>query len=271
MPDVDRIDQLLRAANPVPDEGEVMQVVTSTDPLWQTIRSRLAEDAPMHPDDLRTHPHVREDRTMTRTDTPPARDESMRDRSRALVAAGVALALIVGSALAVQRTRSAPVQPVEVVPTEDAARAVGPDEASFAFTFTGEPGDAGCTYDGPRLAEAGLYESSLTNSAAGAGDAMVTLVELEPGYDYDDFIERLTVHGEGYPARMKAEDHDPRNHAWMADAEWWEVHRAAPGKTHRLRTRLTLQPGRYVMFCWREAEVRGESDVWPVGPLTVPG
>lgn len=53
MTDEKQVIQLLRAANPVPHHREAIRVVRETDPLWQTIQTRLTDDSwasPERPD-----------------------------------------------------------------------------------------------------------------------------------------------------------------------------------------------------------------------------
>lgn len=133
----------------------------------------------------------------------------------------------------------------------------------MAFTFTAEPGEAGCRYDGPDRVGTDATSTMINSSRS---EAYVTLAQLADGATPEDFSAYVATLGDEYPVRAPAADHDPSVHKWMQGG-WRQVHTAAAGATHSV-TSTTFAEGDYVMFCFRDAEA-GSSDVWPAGQVTV--
>lgn len=257
MADLNRVDELLRAINPVPDERDALRVVRPTDPLWQTIRSRLATAAaPGDADDLAR---------IAVSDRPRAD----RDRlQRLAVAAGIVL-LVVTAVVGVRLVGADTVEPVGDPETgqegtEGAGDAVVPvrpgDDVELLVTFSGGDGAEACRYEGPTVFIEGRYASRLVNTA---GETVaVNLDTLTPGHSYQDFLERMGSESGEPPFVVPPEDQDPSVHAWL-DGSFRTVRNLGSDAGD-----IVLLPGSHVLYCWNDGG-DGDLHLWPAGMIEV--
>lgn len=256
MADLRRVDGLLRAINPVPDEREALRVVPRTDPLWQTIRTRLEEPGAGHVDDVAA---VGAERSTRRPDTPQLH--------RVAVAAGIILMAIV-MALGVRFVVGTPDPVGEPEPapetTESTGGAQAPaepgDDVELLVTFSGGDGTDGCRYDGPTRFLEGEYRARLINEA---GEVVaVNLDRLATGYDYGDFLDRMGARDGDPPLTVPPRDQDPAAHEWLDGSFRTILNLGADAGDIRLAA------GHHVLYCWNEGE-DGDLDLWPAGAIEV--
>ena len=91
----ERVLEILRAANPVPHHRDAIRVVRETDPLWQTVSSRLADRSGAWMQEEAAPQRRPEEESTMSTHTPSRR----RRTWVGLAAAAAALAGVVAVAL----------------------------------------------------------------------------------------------------------------------------------------------------------------------------
>lgn len=247
MADLRRVDDLLRAINPVPDERTAVRVVRRTDPLWQTIRARLDTVPEVTGDD---------DDLGDVTTVHRLQGWSRIQLQRSAVAAGIvllALAVALGARF-VGQDRVDPVGEPAPGQTEAEAPAQPSDGLGLAVTFTGDE----CVYEGPAAFVEGRFPSRLIND--GGITVTVNLDELAEGYTYEDFLAAFDSTDE-LPLTLPPARQNPESHDWL-EGSFRTIHNLGSDAGD-----IALSPGTHVLYCWAHDD--GVLQAWPAGTIEV--
>lgn len=136
----------------------------------------------------------------------------------------------------------------------------------LTFTFSGEDGESGCSYDGPTEIGTALTSTAVNESD---GEVNLSLARLAEGATTLDFLAYLDTLGDSYPVVAPPRHHEASFHTWM-QGEWLELHTVPAGESQTAE-RSALFEGDYVSFCFRTSASAGGSEIWPAGDLTVTG
>jgi hypothetical protein len=137
------------------------------------------------------------------------------------------------------------------------------EPSELTFTFTGEPGEAGCRYEGPPVVSSTI-SSTLTN--AGNQPIFLSLARLAEGATADDSETAMLEFGDESPVMLPIASKNAGFHDWM-QGDWLELHITGAGASQTVE-REAMFEGDYVAFCWLEKPLEG-IQVWSGGSLRV--
>jgi hypothetical protein len=160
-------------------------------------------------------------------------------------------------------TTEEPTTTTETAATAPTTTAEEGEPSTMAFSFTGEPGEAGCRYEGPPVLPS-TFSSTLTN--AGNQPIFVSMARLAEGATAEDFENAMLEFGDEFPVMAPLAGMNPGSHDWM-QGDWVELHVTGAGASQTVE-RESLLEGDYVAFCWLEEPGEGVQ-LWSGGSLRV--